>query len=152
MRFRTENEIGSFGFEEAVLQSILKENDHIDLILDNVMVRPENSCNRDIITKRTNDLRVRICNGEWELFEEGYQLFDADMKPIKIVEERKVSKENIQHDLSLMSGCALDGFSEMVSENGESIYTITLFVEDHTWRLEIAGTCDTEMWDRFLNV
>lgn len=152
MRFCTENELGSFGFEEAVLQSVSKENDHIDLVVDNVKIRPENSCNRDIITKRTNDLCVRISNGRWALFEEGYQLFDADMKPLKEVRERQVAEEDIQHDLGLMEGCALDGFSAEGRENGVSLYVMTLLVEDHTWRLEISGSGDTEMWNRFLNV
>lgn len=151
MRFTTENEMEHFDFEEAVLQGVDKRNDHVDVMLANVKIPASNSCNRDIITKRTNDLVIRIKGTVWRLFEEGYQLFDADLKPIKTVEDRQVKDEDVQHDLDLFSDCFLDCFEKQV--HGEIyVYVMTLRVEDHTWRLEIEGTKDTEMWDRFLSL
>ena len=147
MRFTTENEMHNFDFVEAVLQGVDKRNDHVDVMLANVKILGTNSCNRDIVSKRTNDLVVRIAGNTWRLYEEGYQLFDADLKPIKIVEDRLVKEEDIQHDLDLFMDCFLDSF-----EKQEGVYVMTLRVEDHTWRLEIDGTKDTEMWDRFLSL
>lgn len=151
MRFTTENEMQNFDFEKAVLQGVDKRNDHVDVMLANVKILAGNSCNRDIITKRTNDLVVRISGDTWRLYEEGYQLFDADLKPIKTVEDRQVKQEDIQHDLDLFNDCFLDSF-EKQEKDGAYVYVMTLRVEDHKWRLEIEGTKDTEMWDRFLSM
>lgn len=151
MRFITENEMNNFDFGEAVLQGIEKRNDHVDVKLANVKILGTNSCNRDIITKRTNDLVVRVVGNTWRLFEEGYQLFDADFKPIKTIDDRMVKEEDIQHDLDLFNDCFLDSF-EKREKDGAYVYVMTIRVEDHTWRLEIEGTMDSEMWDRFLSV
>ena len=147
MRFITKNELNGFVFEESVLQSAVMQNGYIYIILDNVKIKPENSKNRDIITKRTNDLKVTIPTTTWRLFEEGYQLFDADLNPIETVEDREVAPDDIEHDLSLFSGCFVDEFRKE-----EDKYVLSFLVEDHTWRLEADGKEDTEAWDRFLNI
>lgn len=151
MRFTTENEMHNFDFAEGVLQGVEKRNDHVDVMLANVKILGTNSCNRDIVSKRTNDLVVRIAGSTWRLYEEGYQLFDADLRPVKTVEDRQVKDEDVQHDLDLFTDCFLDGF-EKQEKDGAFVYVMSLRVEDHTWRLEIDGTKDTEMWDRFLSL
>lgn len=147
MRFVTENELNNFIFDDAVIQSIEKQNDHVNMILDNVRIKPENNMNRDIITKRTNDLLITIPSTKWQLIEEGYQLFDADLNPIQTIEDRIVKEEDIAHDLSLFNGCYVD---EMRKE--EDRYILCFVVEDHTWRLEVEGKEDKEAWNRFFNI
>lgn len=151
MRFCTENEIDGFMFDEAVFQGAAVVNDHTDIFLDNVRIKPENSCNRDIIIKRANNLILRIAGRRWKLIEEGYQLFDADMNPVRTVQDRMVADQDIQGDLDLMAGCPVDGLEKR--KNDENVlYILTIHVDDHTWRLEVEGSGDMETWDRFLNV
>ena len=54
-------------------------NGIFEMILDNVTILPQNSCNRDIREMRANELKLKIREPEITAFvEEGYKVYDAD--------------------------------------------------------------------------
>lgn len=151
-KFRTENELEHYLFDQAYLQGVNRSFDSLEIILDQVGISADESLNRDIQPKRTNDFHLRILSvTNMRLFEEGYTLLDADMKPYKEVREREVKTEDIQHDLDILAGSPLDSLS--LTEDGEDRkYILIIQAEDHTWRLEVTGQDNHEEFDRFISL
>ena len=78
-KYSTINEVNHFEFGEAVVGDIQLTERMFHLVLDNVKICPENSCNRDIRMMRTNELLFKISDAEIiSLVEEGYNEYDAD--------------------------------------------------------------------------
>lgn len=59
-KYSTINEVNHFEFGEAVVGDIQLTERMFHLVLDNVKICPENSCNRDIRMMRTNELYLRF--------------------------------------------------------------------------------------------
>ena len=79
MKYYTENELQNFRFEGAYIAETCAVNGIFEMILDNVTILPQNSCNRDIREMRANELKLKIREPEITAFvEEGYKVFDAD--------------------------------------------------------------------------
>ena len=128
-KYSTINEVNHFEFGEAVVGDIQLTERMFHLVLDNVKICPENSCNRDIRMMRTNELLFKISDAEIiSLVEEGYNEYDAD--------------GNLKHtypdeELTLQSG----------------VYTFIIDgTNDRTYALKVTGSGDTQEWNRFLEV
>ena len=78
MKYYTENELQNFRFEGAYIAETCAVNGIFEMILDNVTILPQNSCNRDIREMRANELKLKIREPEITAFvEEGYKVYDA---------------------------------------------------------------------------
>lgn len=149
--YSTVNGLSYFDFSDAVLQSAQMMSRQLTLMLDQVYINPEHPSNRDITRKRTNDFRLVLSDvSELSLYEEGYELLDADMHPYKKVEERKVKDEDVLYDLEKMAGCEID---EVTVRQEEGLSFIMKFlVEDHTWRLEAKASGSHESFAKFMSL
>ena len=79
MNFRTVDEFENFDFNEAHIGGIEVKSGHVFLYLDNVMISAKNSCNRDIREMRTNDLVLKLQDGQITSFvKEGVKVYNAD--------------------------------------------------------------------------
>ncbi len=146
MKYHTENELQHFKFEGAYLAETCAVNGIFELILDNVKILPQNSCNRDIREMRTNELKLKIREPHIEaLIEEGYKVYDADGNLKEQKEDVSIAPENYAAKLKELCGCEIYSI-----EQQENIYTISIDTEDHTFLLRVSGSADTEEWDRFL--
>lgn len=91
MKYNIKNELSGFDFSQAHIQDIEMTTDRFHLVLDQVMILPENSCNRDIRTMRTNGLLFTIENFAFQsLVEEGFTLYNANGQLTKTVPDRVV--------------------------------------------------------------
>lgn len=150
MKYSTTNEWDHFGFEEAYISEIQKINGCLQLTLDQVMIRPENSQNRDIREMRTNGLNLKIQDAEvTRLVEEGYQVYNADGKLMEQYEDQEMQPECYNEILKSFA----DGEGCIYSlEKKENTYIFTIDASSgHTYVLYISGTRDVEEWNRFLN-
>ena len=78
-KYNTMNEFVHFDFSEAVIGDIQLAEGMFRAVIDNVKILPENSCNRDIRTMRTNELLLKLDDAKLvTLVEEGYREYDAD--------------------------------------------------------------------------
>ena len=94
MKYKTTNELEHFEFRDACIAELRAANGLFTMILDNVKILPENSCNRDIRKMRTNGLLLRISEAAVEtLVEEGYQVYDADGNILRREADRPVETE-----------------------------------------------------------
>ena len=64
MNYRTVDETSHFKFEDAYIADVQVTKGIFHLILDNVTILPENSCNRDIRTMRTNQMMLKLEEAE----------------------------------------------------------------------------------------
>ena len=129
MKYYTENELQNFRFEGAYIAETCAVNGIFEMILDNVTILPQNSCNRDIREMRANELKLKIREPEITAFvEEGYKVYDADGN-------LKEKKEDIL----------------IAAEDQAAKYTVSIDTEDHTFMIKVSGSADAEEWDRFLS-
>lgn len=150
MKYSTTNEWEHFGFEEAYISEIQKINGYLQLTLDQVMIRPENSQNRDIREMRTNGLNFKIQDAEVKrLVEEGYQVYNADGKLMEQYEDQEIQPECYNEILKSFA----DGESCIYSlEKKENTYIFTIDASSgRTYVLYVSGTHDVEEWNRFFN-
>lgn len=153
MKFKTVNEFDHFIFDEIHVTDVQITNGFFHIILDDVIILPENSCNRDIRKMRCNGLVFKVTEGHVvALIEDGYKLYDADGNFMRQVEDKPVPVE--QYDEICRNFADVSCYSIVREEkDGEIYYTFTIDDEEGvTYSLVVAGTGDTEEWDRFLNL
>lgn len=148
MKYRTTNELEHFQFRDACIAEMRASAGGFTMVLDNVIILPENSCNRDIRRMRTNQLCFRIGEASIEQFiEEGYKVYDANGNVMRQEADRPVTEEEYADTFKNLEGCILYGI-----EKKEKAYEISIDTEDHTFFLQVMGETDTEEWERFMNL
>ena len=129
-KYSTINEVNHFEFGEAVVGDIQLTERMFHLVLDNVKICPENSCNRDIRMMRTNELLFKIGNLK-------HTYPDEEVEKAKYDEVAQVLLEGTIYELTLQSG----------------VYTFIIDgTNDRTYALKVTGSGDTQEWNRFLEV
>lgn len=147
MKYKTTNELHHFSFSEAHIADIRVMSGSFLMVVDNVTIFPENSCNRDIRNMRTNGLELRI----WEsqviaVVEEGYKIYDAEGKIQQEVQDREIKQQDYADIFKEMIDCELDA----VEKDGE-IYVFSVYAQDHTFLLKVMGKEDTQEWNLFFS-
>ena len=126
MKYYTENELQNFRFEGAYIAETCAVNGIFEMILDNVTILPQNSCNRDIR-------------------EEGYKVYDAEGNLKEKKEDILIAAEDQAAKLKELEGCEIYSI-----EQEKGVYTVSIDTEDHTFMIKVSGSADAEEWDRFL--
>ncbi len=149
MKYKTTNEWNHFVFSEAYVGDLQAASGFFHIVLDNVIILPENSCNRDIRRMRANELLFKIENMAVEaLIEEGFKRYDANGKLLETSEDRPIGADAYGETLK-----SLIGGSVYSLEKQENTYVFTIDApNERTYEVRIAGTGDTEEWERFLNL
>ena len=138
MKYYTENELQNFRFEGAYIAETCAVNGIFEMILDNVTILPQNSC---------NELKLKIREPEITAFvEEGYKVYDADGNLKEKKEDILIAAEDQAAKLKELEGSEIYSIEQ---ENG--VYTVSIDTEDHTFMIKVSGRADIEEWDRFLS-
>ena len=112
------------------------------MILDNVTILPQNSCNRDIREMRANELKLKIREPEITAFvEEGYKVYDADGNLKEKKEDILIAAEDQAAKLKELEGCEIYSI-----EQEKGVYTVSIDTEDHTFMIKVSGSADAEEW------
>lgn len=148
MNYRTTDELEHFNFSDAYIGDVQVTSGFFHIILDNVTILPENSCNRDIREMRANQLLLKIEGATIEtVVEEGYKVYDANGKLMKICEDVRVEEKDY---LSVVKSFVDGVIYSLEKKQGEYRFTID-GANERTYLLCVSGTSDVEEWDRFLN-
>ena len=84
MKFRTENEFTHFKFSDVHVSDIMMSFGTFKICLDNVIIKADNSKNRDIRDMRTNGLILKLSDANIISFiREGFKTYDADESECK---------------------------------------------------------------------
>lgn len=147
MKYKTIDEWEHYNFSEAVIGDIQTASGFFHLILDNVTILSDNSCNRDIRDMRANDFMLKIIDSEITmLIQEGYKVLDANGNLMQKYEDTEIEAEDFADVIKeLVEGTIYQ------AQKKESEYEFIIDTEEHTYVLTITGTSDEEEWDRFLN-
>lgn len=149
MNYKTIDEIVNFNFSESHIQDLQITSGFFHIILDDVKIKPENSCNRDIREMRTNNLLFKIEDAVVEsLVEEGYKVYDANGNLREAFEDVVISE---QERLAIMKEFADGNLYSLEKQENKYIFTIDA-PNEHTYSLTVSGSHDVEEWDRFLNL
>lgn len=154
MKYKTVDEFDGFAFNEAHISDIQVTSGFFHMVLDNVRIAPHNSCNRDIREMRCNGLLFKITGGHVvSLIEDGYKVFDADGKPLREVDDRPIAESEIPEVCKTFVDGEIYCVCREEKENGETDYIWSIDdVEGGSYTLTVAGTGDSQEWDRFLNL
>lgn len=147
MRYHTIDELGHFSFRDAVVADMRIHPGCFYLEMDQVTIKPDNSCNRDIREMRTNGLCLKLQDGEVLSFvREAYRVYDADGNLTQTEEDEEIDVKNGADVLQSMENAVV---YEIICQDG--IYHIELDVEEYTYCIDVKASHDIEEWDRFLN-
>lgn len=149
MNYRTNNELEHFDFTDAYIEDIQVTSGFFHMILDNVTILPENSCNRDIRQMRTNQLLLKIEKASVEsVIEEGFKVYDANGNLKDSYEDVEIAKEDY---FSVMK-TFLGGMIYSLTKN-ENEYCFTIDAEnERTYVMCVSGEGDVEEWDKFFQM
>lgn len=148
MKYKTTDELAHFNFGEAYIGDVQVMGGFFHMVLDNVTILPENSCNRDIRQMRANNMLFKIEESEiTSIVEEGYKVYDANGKLMQACEDVAIKEK----DFPEVAKTFVDGLVYSVEKReNEYIFTIDA-TNERTYQLSVSGTHDVEEWDRFLN-
>ena len=148
-KYNTINEFSHFSFGEAVIGDIQITEGMFRAVIDNVKILPENSCNRDIRTMRTNELLLKLDEAKIiTLVEEGYREYDADGNLKHTYEDVAVEPDHYkQKEEVLIEGTIY----ELTLSDG--VYSFVIDgTDERTYTLKVSAGGDEESWNRFLEV
>lgn len=147
MKYRTTDEVEHFDFAEAYIGDIQVTSGFFHMVLDNVGILPENSCNRDIRRMRANNLLFKIEEASIDaIVEEGFKVYDANGRLMKSYEDRKVEEK----DYPSAAKGFVDGIIYSLEQKGNQYRFIIDGADERTYSLLVSGIHDVEEWDRFL--
>lgn len=155
MKYTTTNEFNQFEFEEAHISDIQIVEGRFYMLLDNVKILPDNSCNRDIRKMRTNELFFKVTNGTMtSLIEEGYKLYDANGKLTREIEDREVvASEYKEITDEFIDGMVYEVEKTILEDKNQVQYRFVIdAANERTYTMIVFGDGDLEEWDRFLNL
>lgn len=148
-KYHTINEINHFELGEAVIGDIQLTDRMFHVVLDNVKIKPENSCNRDIRTMRTNELLLKLDEAEIiSLVQEGFREYDASGNLRHTYEDVTIAPEQYKEtEEVLVEGTVYELKLE------ESVYCFVIDgTDDRVYELKVVAGGDEEFWNRFLEV
>lgn len=150
MGYRTVDELEGFSFHDAHISGIEVKNGHFFIILDGVIIKSDNSCNRDIRDMCTNDLILKIQDADIiEVVEEGYKVYNADGKLMEQYEDRVIGKEYYSEIFCELCDEAGESYIYTIEKSGE-VYTFNIDASDGTtYIIKVKGTHNVEEWERF---
>lgn len=150
-KYRTENELANFDFTEALIGDMEMPEGVFHIVLDNVHILPDNSCNRDIRTMRTNELLLTVESPEGlVVVEEGFKTYDADGRLTGMCEDRQLSKEEYAKALEGIVGGSVYSVELQAEGEKHAYHFIIDGTDDRTYAVTVLGSADYEEWNRFL--
>lgn len=149
MKYHTTNEFEHFEFHEVHISDVEVTSGFFHIVLDDVIILPENSKNRDIRKMRTNGLLLKIQDMKIEcLLEEGYKTYSADGKLLSQTEDAVIMPDAYADIFAAF----LDGYLFEARKKDKQYTFIVDATNEHTYALTISGSSDSQEWDRFLNL
>ncbi|MCI5856198.1 MAG: subtilin biosynthesis sensor protein SpaK [Agathobacter sp.] len=148
MKYQTINEFEHFELNEVHISDVEVTNGFFHIVLDDVVILPENSCNRDIRKMRANDLVLKIDDMKIQrLTREGYKTYNADGKLLGQTEDTVIPESDYSGILKTFT----DGSAYSVTKEGNTYTFIVDATDESTYELVITGSGDRQEWDRFLS-
>lgn len=149
MSYRTENEFTHFKFSDVHVSDIMMSFGTFKICLDNVIIKSENSCNRDIRDMRTNGLVLKLEDADIISFvKEGFKTYDADGN-LKITTPDEEIEES---DYIETFNNFLDGYAFLIEKENQNYTFVFDGTDERTYTMIISASKDVCEWERFMNI
>lgn len=149
MKYTTRNEFKNFEFSEVHIDDVRIQNGMFQMVVDDVVILPENSCNRDIRKMRANGLVLSIEDAkEVSFIEEGYKFYDADGNLIREEEDMILDEQ----DFGEVYEYFIDAYAFLIDQKGDEYTFVIDGTNERTYTIVIQGSGDVEEWDKFLAI
>lgn len=149
MNYRTENEFSGFKFSDVHVSDIAYSFGTFKICLDNVIIKAENSCNRDIRDMRTNGLILKLENAKIVSFvKEGFKTYDADGNLKSVTPDEDVVETNYADVFNLF----FDGYVFLIEKNSNKYTFIFDGTDERSYTLIVDAQKDICEWERFMNI
>ncbi len=147
MGYYTKNEIENFAFTQAQIFEIKEYRDQIILDLGYVIIKANNSCNRDVFDMGTNELRLRLYEvSDIQITRLGCKIYNADGKLMSESPDEVLKKGQQEQIFEAWNG-GLAQISAMRHEAGK--YSFDVETEEDLYLFEVIATENSQEWERF---
>ena len=149
MSYRTENEFTHFKFLDVHVSDIMMSFGTFKICLDNVIIKSENSCNRDIRDMRTNGLILKLEDADIISFvKEGFKTYDADGNLKSITPDEEIEES----DYIEIFNNFLGGYAFLIEKENENYTFVFDGTDERTYTMIISASKDVCEWERFMNI
>lgn len=148
MKYKITDEFEHFDFTDAYISEVQITGGFFHLILANVTILPENSCNRDIREMRTNELVLKLEeSSDFQVIREGYKVYNADGKLMDDCGDDVIETDQIRETIKSFA----DGTIFQASKKDNRYVFAIDAADERSYELQVSAAHDVEEWDRFLN-
>lgn len=159
MGFKSVNEIEQFIFDDCQLSEIKVSESGVEMILEALIVRKNNSQNSNFTESYAGTTTARFPGGKiLSGVKDGYKYYNADEVLIKEVADQPLTEEDIVRIFKESEGAYLYSFEKDKEENGLLYYSFGIeFVDtvDNTmsdsYHFEISFEKAIFEWERYMN-
>ena len=149
MSYRTENEFTHFKFSDVHVSDIMMSFGTFKICLDNVIIKSENSCNRDIRDMRTNGLVLKLVDADIISFvKEGFKTYDADGNLKSITPDEEIEESDYIETFNNF----LDGYAFLIEKENQNYTFVFDGTDERTYTMIISASKDVCEWERFMNI
>ena len=149
MSYRTENEFTHFKFSDVHVSDIMMSFGTFKICLDNVIIKSENSCNRDIRDMRTNGLVLKLEDADIISFvKEGFKTYDADGNLKSTTADEEIDEADYIDTFNNF----LDGYAYLIEKENENYTFVFDGTDERSYTLIVSASKDECEWDRFMNI
>lgn len=149
MSYRTENEFTHFKFSDVHVSDIMMSFGTFKICLDNVIIKSENSCNRDIRDMRTNGLVLKLEDADIISFvKEGFKTHDADGNLKSITPDEEIEESDYIETFNNF----LDGYAFLIEKENQNYTFVFDGTDERTYTMIISASKDVCEWERFMNI
>lgn len=149
MSYRTENEFTHFKFSDVHVSDIMMSFGTFKICLDNVIIKSENSCNRDIRDMRTNGLVLKLEDADIISFvKEGFKTYDADGNLKSATPDEEIEESDYIETFNNF----LDGYAFLIEKENQNYTFVFDGTDERTYTMIISASKDVCEWERFMNI
>lgn len=159
MSYISVNEIEKFAFDDCVLTEIKISETGINMVLEALIVKRNNSQNTNYTESYAGTTSVRLVNGELlECIKDGYKYYDANEVLKSEKPDYVLNEEETKALIPTLQGAYLYSFDKDKEENGKLHYTICVEFIDETentmadsYRLNVSFDSAEFRWEHYMN-
>lgn len=162
MAFTSTNEIFNFDFQDAVFQTVKFNENDITIVLDALIVEPENSQNENFTKSYADTAKLKFENAKIKKgIKDGYRRYDTNDKLTDEVLDKALDMDEIKLILKNAKGAYLFAM-DANDDSTEELFSYTLSIEfpnedqydttvTNSYQISITFTKVNVYWDRYLN-
>lgn len=149
MKFRTENEFTHFKFSDVHVSDIMMSFGTFKICLDNVIIKADNSKNRDIRDMRTNGLILKLSDANIISFiRDGFKTYGADGNLKSTTADEEIEETDYIDTFNNF----LDGYAYLIEKENENYTFVFDGTDERSYTLIVSASKDECEWDRFMNI